>query len=67
MKEGKKERRQTQEFLIAPRNATTMELAKPSALGEDLNREDREEVVFFLFAPVPDVLRGLWKVSSRSL
>lgn len=43
-KEGKKERRQTQEFLIAPRNATTMELAKPSALGEDLNREDRKEI-----------------------
>lgn len=62
-KDGKKEgRRQTQGFLIAPRTATTMELAKSSALGGDLGQEDRkEEMIFFLFASVDDALGGFGK------
>jgi hypothetical protein len=47
--------------LIVPRAVTTVDLAKPSASGGDLNQEDRKEVIFFLFASLADVLGGSGK------
>lgn len=47
--------------MIVPRAVTTVNLAKPSASGGDLDQEDRKEVIFFLFASLADVLGGSGK------